>query len=54
MNPTEFQYNKDLSNKRELANQNFNKLQKTVNLNPPEFYEKHQLKDRWVRLDQSI
>jgi hypothetical protein len=51
LNPNDFQNNRQMTAKRDLVNQTFNKIQKTKSLNPPEFYEKHQLKDKWIRLD---
>lgn len=40
--------------KREKASENFNKIRKTDKLNADEFYEEHQLENRWVRLEESI
>lgn len=50
-NPVE-QWSPELAALREQAQSAPHKT--TKNLNPRQFYEDHELKDRWIRLDDSI
>ena len=50
-NPVE-QWSPELAALREQAQSAPHKT--TKNLNPKQFYEDHELKDRWIRLDDSI
>jgi hypothetical protein len=54
MNPHDWSSLKEMQQKRDRANKIHEKLKQTPYLNEESFYEEFQIKNRWVRLDESI